>query len=460
MQALEIKVRARTSKEAINLGFMLARRHYFSLLLSALPCWTTISAVGAVLWWQQSSPLYLLLITWWLKPLYERPLLLRLSRLIFKQESDWRAEQKAVFAPAWLAEISYLRLFRVFAPIRHAVNCLEGLHGKRKRERLRFFAGGASGGGSVLLLLSLLESGLLCICLWQLFDLSYLNLAAFLQSLLHQPQQLHQILALFYALLSLLATPFYIGAGFMIYLNWRIISEGWAVALDMQALAARLMQCAAVCVCAALLAFSTNAEALTAEQAAADKAWVQAEVQGSSGPYEHVWRKNKHGDSNFSLNLPDGNFSQTVKFFLIAAAIVFLLWLFYHIIRGSHASALSARKHKQTGRAISRAEHRTVLENLAAAQSAAEKGELLRAVAILYAHWRQDAHLYRLPEMMLDETENDYWQRVQGQSTSAQTHFLQQLFSLWQQGAYAQQRLDKTAVLALLADYQNLWRQV
>lgn len=459
MQALDLKVRLRSDNEAFNLGLMLARRYYFALLLAALPLWSLCLGLGLVFWYGKGSPLYLLLLLWWLKPLYERPMLLRLSRLIFQQAVDVKIEQKAAFASGWLAEMTYLRLFRGLAPIRHAVNCLEDLRGKEKRERLRFFARGAAGAMRALLLISLLETALLLIGAWLFFDVSIHNLAAFLQRLLYAPEELHLFLALAYVPLSLLVSPFYIGAGFMDYLNFRMISEGWVVALDMRRLAARLLPCVVALILGLCVFAAPPTYAVNAADVAADRAWVQAEVESKNGPYGQARLNPKDGSLDLP-NLPNGDFSQAVKWGLIGLSALLLLWIVWQIARGGGAVALRSPTAARPKAEISFAERQAALETLAAARQYANSGELLKAVAILYGHWRQDFHHYRLPAINSDETESEYFARIQNQASGAQAQFLQQLFALWQQGAYAKRSLDKVAVLHLLDSYQGLWRQV
>ena len=50
MRQLSIKVRTRTPKEALNLGFMVARRYGFSLLLAVLPLWGVAVLLALAAW--------------------------------------------------------------------------------------------------------------------------------------------------------------------------------------------------------------------------------------------------------------------------------------------------------------------------------------------------------------------------------------------------------------------------
>lgn len=466
MQQLEIKVRARSEKEALNLGFIVGRHYFLSLFMAALPFWLLSVALSVLLWWQTGSALWMLFLLWWLKPLYERPVLMRLSRLIFSQPTDWKSEQKSAFAQGWFAELTYLRLFRSFAPIRHAVNCLEDLQGKQKRNRLKFLASMAYGGGKVLTLLSLFETALMFIFIWLLFNVSFGNLADFLRYLLNEPEVLHRVLALSYALFSLFTTVFYISAGFTLYLNCRVITEGWAVAIDIQHLAKRLLQCVLIVFLGLGLLSSPSSYAFTEQDSAQDKAWVQAQVQGKSGPYAYVPAKNQAQANESSRDfydfrkwIPDGSFSEFVRFILIAIGVMLIIWVIYHIAQ-SKGFVLHKSSSASSPTEVSVVERAAALETLQAARQFAQQGELLRAVAILYAHWRQDYQHYRLPAIMADETESEYLSRVSAQASAAQLNFLQQLFALWQQGAYAHLALNQAQVMALLERYQQLWRGV
>ena len=105
MRQLTIKVRARANKEALNLGFMVARRYGFSLLLAILPLWAVAVALALAVWWLSGEPLWAVVVLWWLKPLYERPPLLRLSRLVFQEKTDFWREQRSAFARGIVAEL-------------------------------------------------------------------------------------------------------------------------------------------------------------------------------------------------------------------------------------------------------------------------------------------------------------------------------------------------------------------
>ena len=156
MRQLSIKVRTRTPKEALNLGFMVARRYGFSLLLAVLPLWGVAVLLALAAWFVSGEPLWAMVVVWWLKPLYERPALMRLSRLVFHEDTDFWREQRSAFARGMVAELTVLRLARLTAPVRHALLLLEDVRGREYRERLRFFHG-TGAGNSLLFLLALLE---------------------------------------------------------------------------------------------------------------------------------------------------------------------------------------------------------------------------------------------------------------------------------------------------------------
>ena len=470
MRQLAIKVRARTGKETLTLGFIVARHYFFTLLCAALPGWMMSVALAALLWWwldgHADAPLWAMFVVWWLKPLYERPVLVRLSRLMFHEKGDWRREQKSAFARGFLAELTVLRLLRGNAPIRHALHLLEGVRGREYRERKRFF-NMADGGVSTVLLLALLEGGMLGAMLILLPDMSPGRSDLWLFFYGHgdgdyaaQAHALLALTALLYFPLAALATVFYVSIGFMRYLNRRIISEGWAIELDLRALAARLP---AVCL-AVLFAFfaghAPQAQAIDAAQSAADKAWVEARVNDvQSGPY--VWRSVPQDGSagaptDFSLSGAQ-NFARMTRLVLIVGGVGLLLWLLFNVLKYGRVFRGSVAREAAGGAQVSRHEAAPDTESCAAALRYCQAGQMVAALAVLYGRMVAAPERHHLPAFVRGESESEYLHRAAGQLTPRQNMFLRDFFALWQRTVYARQTPDKSAVHEVIRRYQDLW---
>ncbi len=83
---LRIKLRPRTAWEGIDLGFVLARQWFLPLwllwLAGALPVFLLLNLLLPIEAWLAG------LLSWWLKPLYEPPLVFWLGRAVFSAPPD------------------------------------------------------------------------------------------------------------------------------------------------------------------------------------------------------------------------------------------------------------------------------------------------------------------------------------------------------------------------------------
>jgi len=229
-----VAVRPRTPWEAIDLGFAMARRWF-------VPLWT--------LWWMTALPVSLLsalllhdhfwamvLLAWWLKPLYEPPLQFWLSRALFGERLPLRdliRRWPQLVRPRLFANLTWARL----APSRSfhmPVALLEGLRGKARSDRILLLGRGQQAGFwltwvgvhfeialelSLLFLLVLLLPDELQWLDWEDWFLSSGTLE-------HWLDYLGSLAAM-----SLIA-PFYVAGGFALYLARRIELEAWDIEID------------------------------------------------------------------------------------------------------------------------------------------------------------------------------------------------------------------------------------
>jgi hypothetical protein len=240
LDRIAIKLRSRNSWEGIDLGFAMAREWFFSLwllwLCSALPVMLLLVLLPLPLWLAG-------LVLWWLKPAYEPPLLYWLSRRVFSETisvnrvfSAW----KSVVLPQLFAALTWRRLSfnrSFYMP----VVVLEGLRQRRRKKRIAVL-GKSSSAASWLTIVGLhfeviLQFGLLGLILALIpEDLHWIDW----QSYLFEPdpvsEWLHHLTAL--VAMSLIA-PFYVAAGFALYLTRRSQLEAWDLELGFRQLVKR-----------------------------------------------------------------------------------------------------------------------------------------------------------------------------------------------------------------------------
>ncbi|MEZ5302316.1 MAG: hypothetical protein R3F11_17030 [Verrucomicrobiales bacterium] len=224
LEDISAEIRPRGSWEAADLGWAMARENLPRLLaifaLTSLPLYALFGYFGK--WW-------LLFAIWWLKPALDRPLLYFLSRKLFGAEPRLGEILKAWPKMLWQSIPLGLLLHR-FSPSRSftlPVRALEGLKGSAASDRTRLLGryGDSSGGllFACLLLWVCVWAGLLVFAYWFLPP-SLQEDAGFALSGLFEvgfPPAFNWALVIVAALATMLTEPFYVAAGFGIYLNSR-----------------------------------------------------------------------------------------------------------------------------------------------------------------------------------------------------------------------------------------------
>lgn len=234
LDKLEISLRRRTPWEAIDLGFALARRWFMPLWLLWL---ASAAPLGVILFLMLHDQLWLLvLLVWWFKPLYEPPLMFWMSRAVFGEQLP----VKVVLRQWWTVVRPQLLLnltFRRFNPSRSftlPVALLEQLKGKPRGERLRVLGKNQHAATWLTVIGIHLETILQSAFVATVFllipeDLRWTDL----NDLVFAPGRIGEWLQLAGGLLCMsLIAPFYVAAGFALYLNRRSELEGWDIEIN------------------------------------------------------------------------------------------------------------------------------------------------------------------------------------------------------------------------------------
>jgi hypothetical protein len=230
LNQLALEVRPRSAWEAVDLGLLMAKRWWWPLM----KVWLIVTAPIVVITLCMPMNYFWVgfILLWWLKPLYERPMLHILSRAIFNELPNTRSTVKLLPALARQQLFASLSIRR-FSPTRSMdlpVLQLEGLDKARRQARLSILhredsapAGWLSFIGFALELF--LTLGLLSL-LWAFippeFEVDWSNLFGAPQN----SSLLYLKLSLWYIALGLTA-PFYTACGFALYINRRVKLEAW-----------------------------------------------------------------------------------------------------------------------------------------------------------------------------------------------------------------------------------------
>ena len=236
-------LRPRNNWEAVDLGFFMARHWFLQLwllwMLTALP----VFVINQLFLY--NHPKLAWLIIWWLKPLYELPLLYFLSRVLFGEYLQVTAIRKNYFRivkPMVLPLLTWRRI-SLSRSFNNPVQMLEALRGQGRVNRLNVLNFKTNNVGQWLTVVCahfelFLYLSLIGLIIMMVPD----TVPGFDWSLLFaEGSVLFQIItSLIYFLVISLVAPFYTAAGFSLYLARRTDLEGWDIELGFRKLINRL----------------------------------------------------------------------------------------------------------------------------------------------------------------------------------------------------------------------------
>jgi hypothetical protein len=460
LEDLTIALRPRLGWEAADLGCTLVRRDYGRILLlwlvTAVPVWLMLAGL---LW---EHPIWFGLAVWWLKPLYDRLPLFHLSRAAFGARPtlketlrEWpRLWSRFLLSALLLRRFSFIRSFAL------PVWMLEGQRGRAVGKRLAALAVDGGGSGTMVTVVFIhLEIavwlGLMALASnlgpmgdeveWgELFT----NWEGFMASSNAETWRSNIV----YLLAMTMMEPFYVGAGFGLYLNSRTKIEGWDVELIFRRLAARLRP--AVTAGMLLLASLLSAGGMARAQETGDTKEVQAvleEILAADEFKEHsrtqkVWVPDE-------LELPDskqdpgafhwlGMIFYGLMIVLVAGMMAWAArWLMQnkHLFRlgrpGIRKAELEAGPRVVMGLDIARESLPDDL--IAAARAAWAAGNVREALSLLYRGALSRLVEQRRLPIRDSDTEDDCLMKVAELGDAPVTEFFRGLTMIWVRAAYA-----------------------
>jgi hypothetical protein len=235
VEGLALALRPRSMGEACDLGAALVRGNVRSLWRCFAPLYLAVAALAlCTLDLHAWAPM---LIVFWLKPWLDRVLIFVLARAAFGEATAW--------ADLWRARRQVLGgqllrtlLWRRFSPWRaytQAVEQLEGQRGGARRARVRLLLNGQRGPATALQTAFaqaelVLFYGLLALIWWFIPEAVGGDLWDWLaQGGTDESLGLSLLFSLTYMVVVLFLEPFYVAAGFAMYLNRRVALEAWDV---------------------------------------------------------------------------------------------------------------------------------------------------------------------------------------------------------------------------------------
>ncbi len=489
---IDIKLAEYSNPQAINLGFVTARRYFPTLFLASLLATLPLLVVALLLAYFYNAFTWASLLLWWGKPYIDRVILLNASRLLFREpiglNEILESMPQALKHGAWL----HLTLFR-FSPARcvtQPIKALEHLQGRDYSERRRIILRGTPSATSVTVGLihfdALLYIGAMVAILWCVPDSMnpFSNgMIGLLASTEGDYQWLSWIGLPIQAFFSALIEVFYVMVGFMMYLNSRIKSEGWHIDIGFKQIAERLQgikRVALTWVTALTLGLlGVGVSQLPVQRAVADTAPVTRittdenraivrqllldndpfEVKGEWQPNKKRETKNDRINAGFFDGLLSNGFATFLKIVLIVAGLLGIYWVIANRERLSQwfqspaEVEVDARPEVLFGLDIRKD---SLPDDLAGeAMRLFHRGKLLAVLSLLYrgslVALVDDNDL----EIKESDTEGDCLRNAQSHVSAATFSYFQTLTQAWQSQVYAHRPPEHAHIEALIRQFNS-----
>ncbi len=488
---LAVVVRPRRPWEAVDLGFSLVQANVRPLLRSWLVVFVPV--VAALVGWMPDPTWAVWLALWWLKPLFDIAALHVLSRRVFSQPTPAGSGLGALRRHIGLliASLTYQR----FSPSRSfhlPIALLEGAIGANYRARVRVLDTRTVGTATLLTgLCFLLEAA----ALLGLFGLVYLLTPESLHPEFWRPLGSvvpslgNRVGLMLYAAALSLVEPYYVAAGFALYLNRRTMLEGWDLALALRRLGDRLRLAAVPMLVALLVAGAAIARADTTTVVRADSSrqlltgsrrFIQAHravdstLADSSFGFirkEEIWSWISQPDSSkpdTTVRQPSAlpkmlsMFFRLLAWLIVAGIIGALVWWIVRNRETLLAWLGLATPEPETVRPTHVAGFDIRPESLPtdvpdAARALWAAGDPVAALSLLYRGALSALVNRRGLRVPSSATEGDCLRLVRARESAALADGFGCLTSAWQSAAYARRLADEPAFAALCDEWPRLF---
>jgi hypothetical protein len=242
VDSIRLDLRPRGMLEAGDLGVRIVSAHARSVWASCAPVYAFVLLLAAATFPFGGGWPFLVVI--WLKPWFDRSILFVVARAVFGEETrfaDLWAARRAVFGQGLLGAVTMRRLSPWRSYVQPVLQ-LEGQRGKARRERVARILGSHRGAALGLQMAfataeSAIAIGLATLALWFAPGDDRLR---WIGGLVRDGDAGLDV-AWFVAFAStvLIVEPFFVGAGFAMYLNRRVELEAWDIEQEFRSAFAR-----------------------------------------------------------------------------------------------------------------------------------------------------------------------------------------------------------------------------
>ncbi len=497
LDRIAVTVRPRTPWEAIDLGFVMARTWFTPLWLLWLALALPVYLLSML--FLDDDPFWAILIVWWCKPAYEPLLLFWLSRALFADRLGTGATLRRTFSvirPQLLANLTWRR-FNPSRSFNMPVVVLEKLRGKARKKRIGVLSQRQQASIWLTLVGLLFEVILQLAAIFLIIamlpeELRWLDLDNFL----FNPGRLEQWLQNLVELLAMsLIAPFYVAAGFSLYLSRRTELEAWDIEIAFRRLMGsrqdgKLAQSgtvpgklAVLLLCGVLLGGGVGADlqAATAVDGAEAKALIDEVLadpafgkRTSVTYWKYIGGQDETVDESdeppallkWLLDVLEGftrGFAAFGKALLLIVAGVLLGWLLYRAWRSGDYLGMRppdrARQKTPPASLFGLSLERDDLPDdvAAACRDFLRQGDVRAALSLLY----RGVLVYLLEQDRLEipdsATEGECVEQVRASCPEAQSAYFARLTRLWIVTAYGHQTPDQQQIAGLCGEWERLF---
>jgi hypothetical protein len=466
---LAISLRRRTPWEAIDLGLGMLQRWWRPVYAPHLAVGGAVVALALLAAWALQRPWVAILLTWWMKPLCDRVVLHVLSRAVFGEVlrpravlAAWREWLStgllAALALRWVPDLA--RSFSL--PVRQ----LEGQSGKAGRARNSTLGRRARGHAIWLTLVCMNFEWVLYIMLGGLAELALPAKATEGRA----GESMMQLLAsgdfwtyggaLGYAVAVLLLEPFYVAAGFGLYLNRRTLLEGWDIEVALRRIAER-HAAAGVAILALLCFFALPADAhaqkapkkeiaevLKAKEFGYERDAMRWQSRNPDKPRE---KSDDDGKSLWGIGYALARAAEVLLWGVAIAAALYALWYLARMLPRGREPAPEPYRPPPALFGMELAPETLPPDVAAAAVALAREGKLREALSLLYRGALSNLVHKRGVRLLPSHTEAE----VLSLSGREMQSYLETLVAAWRLCAYARRNPAPADIERLAQGYQG-----
>ncbi len=460
LNRLSFNPRKRSAYETFDLTVLLVKQHFLPLvslyLLMALPV-TLI--IGLFLNWNLSG-----FVVWWLKPLFERPILDYMSKVVFNQPASIGGGLKSLKQVKITDMLVHLTIFRLspnrafLAPVEQ----LERLSGERKAKRKLILFASTKPKQTLWMLFCvhfefILLLGILALSI-ALVPQSFSAQEAMYQ-IFEAPKWIEIAFSFIYLLSITLVAPLFVTGGFLAYLHRRVELEGWDIELAFKNIRTRFAGVTSAVILFVLSAFAVQPYESYAQQI--DKKLIKEQVivlynEPNVIETETTWIPNLEPEKStsesdwsglFELLKAIGNGFGVLVWVLVAFLVI---WLVYYLMkkRGFFANLSLPERRKVNEETVIPTLFADIKSKdlpadlIAAAKQCFEQGQHRMALAYLLHHalsWAQQQYEVRLHRSM---TERECKYAIDAKMPAHGQVIFARLFSAWMRVAWGHQQVE------------------